>query len=160
LIQSAQKVFVLGVGHSGAIGKTFCMKLAHIGIRSYSVFDEIIPPFDRDTLLIAISQSGETTTVVSLAEKAVRLGGRVLAITGNRSSILARIANALLVISPLKANYELQGLSAFGNCSDRNVRGAVFGYGIYVVGYSLVVALASLRNESSVSIDARHATLE
>jgi len=41
------------------------MKLDHTGIKAYTVFDEINPPFNRKDLFIAISQSGETQTIIT-----------------------------------------------------------------------------------------------
>lgn len=160
MINSAPRVFVLGVGHSGAIARILTMKLAHVGVSAVPVFSEIIPPFDAESVLIAISQSGETTTVVTLAEKARRLGGRVLGITGNRESTLARLSACVLSLAPIPHEHEVQSLSVLGTRDQQNVRGTVFGFALFALSYSLVVTLAQRRKESPASIDARHANLE
>ena len=60
-----EKIYVLGIGHSGGFGKILSMQLNHVGLRAYTVFDEINPPFKKGNLYIAISQSGETKTIVA-----------------------------------------------------------------------------------------------
>jgi len=70
------------------------MKLNHVGLQAYTVFDEINPPFDGDDLFIAISQSGETKTILALAEKAKKLGGSVLGVTSVRQSTLSGLAES------------------------------------------------------------------
>ena len=44
-VLQAKKIYVLGIGHSGFFGRIFAMKLNHVGLRAYSEFDEINPPF-------------------------------------------------------------------------------------------------------------------
>ena len=55
------------------------------------------PIGDESTLVVAISQSGETTDTLAAVETAQRFGGRVLAITNTRGSLITREAEAVLL---------------------------------------------------------------
>jgi len=70
LLLNAGKIYSIGVGHSGLIGKIFAMKLMHLGLASYVVGDVTTPGFREGDIVVAISQSGETTSVVALSKKA------------------------------------------------------------------------------------------
>ncbi|UCB46393.1 MAG: SIS domain-containing protein [Spirochaetota bacterium] len=160
LIISAKKIYVLGIGHSGMFVKILSMKLNHVGLKAYTVFDEINPPFEKDDLFIAISQSGETKTIVALAEKAKTLSGNVLGVTTNSESTLARLSKAVLKIDDVSDGIDFPGLSTLGDKTYQNLTGCLFGFNIYVLFYSLIIMIANERGESPGSIDSRHANLQ
>jgi len=54
------------------------MKLAHLGFSSYVIGDVTTPSLKEGDLLIAISQSGKTSTILTLVKKAKKLGGSLL----------------------------------------------------------------------------------
>ena len=159
LILDAEKIFVLGIGHSGMFGRIFSMKLNHVGLRAFTVFDEINPPFGEKDLFIAISQSGETKTILALAEKAKKMGGRVLGITSVEKSSLGNIADSLLRIEK-HGSSDFKALGAIGDTKNQNLLGALFGFNIYVLFYTIVILLAGEKNETPESINARHANLQ
>lgn len=159
-ILRAKKIYVLGIGHSGFFGRIFAMKLNHVGLRAYTVFDEINPPFDQDDLFIAISQSGGTKTILALAEKAKKLGGNVLAVTSNRDSVLGRLADAVLLIDRVDETVDYDVLSKIGDLENQNFLGAIFGFNIYILFYTIIIMLAERLGESADSINARHANLQ
>jgi 6-phospho-3-hexuloisomerase len=159
-ILAAEKIYVLGIGHSGFFGRIFAMKLAHVGLSAYTVFDEINPPFTGNDLFIAISQSGETATIVSLARKAKKLGGKVLAVTSVKESTLSGLAEAQLTIEKFDGDVDFKALSRIGDLGNQNFLGALFGYNIFVLFYTIVIMLAERLGESGDSINARHANLQ
>ena len=55
------------------------------------------PIVDEKTLVIAITQSGETTDTLAAVEAARDLGGRVLAVTNTQGSLITREADAVLL---------------------------------------------------------------
>jgi 6-phospho-3-hexuloisomerase len=160
LILDSGKIYVLGVGHSGMFGRILSMKLNHIGLKAFTIFDEINPPFTEKDLLIAISQSGGTATVVTLAEKAKKLGGRVLGVTSNEDSAIGRISNQLLKIDRHADNVSFEGLAPIGDKKNQNLLGALFGFNIYILFYTLIIELAKKREETPDSINVRHANLQ
>ena len=159
-ILEAKKIYVLGIGHSGFFGRIFAMKLNHVGLRAYTVFDEINPPFVRDDLFIAISQSGETKTIVALAEKAKKLGGRVLGVTSVRQSTLSSLADAQLTIEKVDESVNFRALARIGDLQNQNFLGALFGFNIFILFYAIIIMLAEKLGESAGSINARHANLQ
>jgi len=160
LIINSKKIYLLGIGHSGMFGKILSMKLNHLGIKAYTVFDEINPPFDKNDLFIAISQSGETKTIISLVKKAKKLGGKVLSLTSNANSTLVNLSDKVLIIEKLANNIEFSALSAIGDKKNQNLIGALFGFNIYVLSYTLIIMLAKELKETPESINKRHANLQ
>ncbi len=160
LILDAEQIYVLGIGHSGMFGRILSMKLNHIGLKTFTIFDEINPPFTENDLLIAISQSGGTATVVTLAEKAKKLGGRVLGVTSNENSTLGRISDGLLKINKHAEDVAFEGLAPIGDKKNQNLLGVLFGFNIYILFYTLVIELAKKREETPDSINVRHANLQ
>jgi 3-hexulose-6-phosphate synthase/6-phospho-3-hexuloisomerase len=159
-ILGSKKIFVLGIGHSGMFGKIFSMKLNHVGLRAYSVFDEINPPFEKEDLFIAISQSGETKTILALAEKAKKIGGKVLAVTSVRDSTLGSLSESVLEIEKFADTTRFEVLALIGDRKNQNLLGALFGFNIYILFYTIIVLLAQKLGESPDSIDKRHANLQ
>jgi 6-phospho-3-hexuloisomerase len=159
-ILGAKKIYVLGIGHSGFFGRIFAMKLNHVGLNAYTVFDEINPPFDRDDLFIAISQSGETRTITTLAEKAKKLGGRVLGVTSVRQSTLSSLADAQLTIEKVDERVRFEALARIGDLKNQNFLGALFGFNIFILFYAVIIMIAERLGESTESINARHANLQ
>ncbi len=160
LILDAEQIYVLGIGHSGMFGRILSMKLNHIGLKAFTIFDEINPPLTENDLLIAISQSGGTATVVTIAEKAKKLGGKILGVTSNENSALGRISDGLLKIDRHADDVSFEGLAPIGDKKNQNLLGVLFGFNIYILFYTLVIELAKKREETPDSINMRHANLQ
>jgi 6-phospho-3-hexuloisomerase len=141
-------------------GRIFCMKLNHVGLKAYTVFDEVNPPMDPEDVFVAISQSGETATVIALVEKVKKIGASVVGVTSAGSSRLAAKSDHLLLLSRIDPAVPVDALSFLGTGEDQNVLGCIFGFTTYVVFYSLAGMIAEMRGETPASIDARHANLQ
>ncbi|ASJ10942.1 Fe-S cluster assembly protein HesB [Thermococcus sp. P6] len=94
----ANKIFVYGAGRSGLVGKAFAMRLMHLDFNVYVVGETITPAFEAGDLLIAISGSGETTSIVDAAKIAKKEGGKVVAITSYSNSTLGKLADVVVEI--------------------------------------------------------------
>ena len=92
-ILESKKIFVAGAGRSGFMGKSFVMRMMHMGIDAYVVGETVTASFEKDDLLIIGSGSGETKTLVAIAEKAKSLGGTVAAITISPESTIGELAD-------------------------------------------------------------------
>lgn len=68
-ILEAKKVFVAGAGRSGLMAKSFAMRMMHMGIDAYVIGETVTPNFEKDDLLIFSTGSGETKSLISMAEK-------------------------------------------------------------------------------------------
>ncbi|WP_456366357.1 bifunctional 3-hexulose-6-phosphate synthase/6-phospho-3-hexuloisomerase [Thermococcus sp.] len=94
----ANKIFIYGAGRSGLVGKAFAMRLMHLDFNVYVVGETITPAFEPGDLLIAISGSGETTSIVDAAKIAKKEGGKVVALTSYPDSPLGRLADVTVEI--------------------------------------------------------------
>lgn len=70
---AVRKVFVAGAGRSGLMGKSFAMRLSHIGVKAYVVGETNTPSFTEEDLLIVGSGSGRTETLLVLAKRRKQL---------------------------------------------------------------------------------------
>ena len=97
-IENARSVFVIGAGRSGYIAKAFAMRLMHLGYTVYVVGEAVTPRITDKDVLIAISGSGETTSVVNISRKAKDIGSKLIAVTTKRDSTLAKLADVLVLL--------------------------------------------------------------
>ncbi|WP_338553255.1 glutamine--fructose-6-phosphate transaminase (isomerizing) [Paenibacillus sp. KS-LC4] len=101
-IKTIRKVHIVACGtayHAGLVGKTVIESIARIPVETdvaseYRYRSPIITP---DTLVIVVSQSGETADTLAALREAKRNGARVLAITNVVGSSIAREADDVLV---------------------------------------------------------------
>ncbi len=92
-IIQADKVFVHGAGRSGLMGKSFVMRLMHMGVDAYAVGETVTGTFEENDLLIVGTGSGTTSTLVPVVEKAKEIGGKVAAVTITPDSTIGQLAD-------------------------------------------------------------------
>jgi len=92
------KILVIGSGRSGFVGRTFALRLMHLGLNVYVSGETITPALSPEDLVIAISGSGTTRTVVTQAEVAKEIGSKVIAVTSHPESALAEYADKVVVV--------------------------------------------------------------
>lgn len=92
-ILNANKVFVSGAGRSGFMAKSFVMRMMHMGIDAYVLGETVTPNFEKGDILIIGSGSGETKGLVTIAEKAQNIGGKIAAVTLVPDSTIGKLAN-------------------------------------------------------------------
>lgn len=160
LLLKAGKIYTIGVGHSGLIGKVFAMKLMQLDFASYVVGDVTTPGLKEGDVVVAISQSGETTSVVALSKKAKKLGGKVVAITAYPQSTLGRIAHRTVKIEAKASRKKFPALSVLGDEEHANLSGALFGINTFLFFYGLICDLALRTKQTPGQIDSRHANIE
>ncbi|MGQ9533543.1 MAG: glutamine--fructose-6-phosphate transaminase (isomerizing) [Desulfotomaculales bacterium] len=95
----AKKVHITACGtayHAGLVGKYVIERLARlpVAVEIASEFRYRQPLVDRDTLVVVVSQSGETADTLAALREARRRGARVLAVTNVVGSSVAREADA------------------------------------------------------------------
>ncbi len=98
LIDGAGSIFIFGAGRSGLAGKAFAMRLVHLGKRVHFVGEVTTPAIAENDLLIAVSGSGSTPSVVSVAQAAKKKGAKIAAITNKSASPLGEVADLAAVI--------------------------------------------------------------
>lgn len=92
-ILESKKVFTAGAGRSGFMGKSFAMRMMHMGIDTYVVGETVTGNFEEDDVLIIGSGSGETKSLIQLAEKASSIGGTIVTVTINPDSTLGKLSD-------------------------------------------------------------------
>ena len=92
------KVFVTGAGRSGLVIKAFALRLMHLGFQVYVMGETIVPSMRKGDVLIALSGSGRTKSVVSVAEAAKSVGAVIVSITTYLDSPLARLGDVVVLI--------------------------------------------------------------
>lgn len=98
---STGKVVVMGIGKSGHVGRKIAATLASTGTPSFFVHPGEAGHGDlgmitNNDIVLAISNSGETTEMIALLPALRSLGCKIIAITSKRSSALGRCADAAL----------------------------------------------------------------
>ncbi|MDP3511483.1 MAG: KpsF/GutQ family sugar-phosphate isomerase [Sulfuritalea sp.] len=98
ILESRGRVVVSGIGKSGHIARKLAATFASTGTPAYFVHAAEAVHGDlgmitRDDVLIAISNSGENDELLTIVPLVKRLGGKLIAITGNESSSLAQEAD-------------------------------------------------------------------
>ncbi|MEM5009017.1 6-phospho-3-hexuloisomerase [Priestia megaterium] len=95
-ILESKKVFVAGAGRSGFMAKSFAMRMMHMGIDSYVIGETVTPNFEKEDILIIGSGSGETKSLVSMAEKAKSIGGKIATVTIFPDSTIGQLADVTI----------------------------------------------------------------
>ncbi|MHB1428901.1 MAG: KpsF/GutQ family sugar-phosphate isomerase [Rhodocyclaceae bacterium] len=95
------RVIVSGIGKSGHIARKIAATMASTGTPAYFVHAAEAVHGDlgmiaRDDVLIALSNSGENDELLTIVPLVKRQGGKLIAITGNPASSLAREADVHL----------------------------------------------------------------
>jgi len=101
-LESVERVVIVACGtayHAGLLGKEAIERLARIPVEVAvaSEYRYADPIGDEKTLVVAVSQSGETTDTLAAVEAARAFGGRVLAVTNTQGSLITREADAVLL---------------------------------------------------------------
>lgn len=100
-LESFDRVFIVACGtayHAGLVGKTIIEKLAKIPVEVdiASEFRYRDPLITDNSLVIVVSQSGETADTLAVLRDAKKVGARVLAITNVVGSSVSREADHVI----------------------------------------------------------------
>lgn len=104
VFKSRGRVVVSGMGKSGLVGKKIAATLASTGTPAFFLHPaeashgDLGMVTERD-VIIAISNSGETEELVGLIPFLKRFGIKLISMTGNPSSVLAKASDVILDIS-------------------------------------------------------------
>jgi len=101
-LSGIDRVVVVACGtayHAGLLGKYAIEGLARVPVEVAiaSEYRYAEPIGDEKTLVLAVSQSGETTDTLAAVEAARTFGGRILAVTNTQGSLVTREADAVLL---------------------------------------------------------------
>lgn len=107
LLKCSGRVVVSGIGKSGHIARKIAATLASTGTPALFVHPAEAAHGDlgmvtENDAFIAISNSGETSELMSIVPIVKRMGAKLIAMTGSDSSNLAQLANVHLNVSVAK----------------------------------------------------------
>jgi len=102
MLSRVKVTFVTGAGRSGLVARSFGMRLMHAGLSAYIPGETITPGTGPGDLLVAISCTGTTGFTDYLVARARRLGAKVVVITADPDSPLAREADQVIAV-PVEA---------------------------------------------------------
>lgn len=100
-VAKINKIFIVACGtawHAGLVGKTLIERWARIPVEVdiASEFRYRAPILDENTLVVVISQSGETADTLAALREAKKRGSRVVAVTNVVGSSVSREANDVI----------------------------------------------------------------
>ncbi|MDU4266422.1 MAG: MurR/RpiR family transcriptional regulator [Enterobacter hormaechei] len=100
MLRDARRIVLTGIGASGLVARNFGWKLT-IGYNAIVEQDmhallATVQAMDPDDLLLAISYSGERREINMATDEALRVGGKILAITGFSPNALQQRATRCL----------------------------------------------------------------
>ena len=167
MIQETQdkKIFVVGMGRSGFVGRAFALRLMNLGFNVYFLGETITPAAGKDDLVIAISGTGMTKLVVSAASAAKDIGAKIVAITSYKESQLGQLADQLVLVKgrtkmgwPREEDYLARQI--LGEREPISPLGSVFENNCMVFLDGLVVELLYRMKKNEHDLRSRHATIE
>ena len=160
-----RKIFVVGMGRSGFVGRAFALRLMNLGFNVYFLGETITPAAGKDDLVIAISGTGMTKLVLSAATAAKEIGAKVVAITSYKDSTLGQIADQIVLIGgrtkmgwPREEDYLARQI--LGEREPLSPLGSIFENNCMVFLDGLIVELMYRMKKNENDLKTRHATIE
>lgn len=109
LLRNARRVLLTGIGASGLVAKNFSWKLMKIGLNAAAEQDmhallASVQALEEGDLFVAVSYSGARREINLAADEALRVGAKVLAITGfSPNALQQRATHCLYTIAEEQA---------------------------------------------------------
>ncbi len=160
-----RKIFVVGVGRSGFVGRAFALRLMNLGFNVYFLGETITPAAGKEDLVIAISGSGTTKFALTASSAAKEIGTKVIAITSYPKSPLGDVADLVVSIGgrtklgwPKEEDYLARQL--IGERETLSPLGSIFENNCMVFLDSLVVELMHRLGKTEEEMRKLHATIE
>lgn len=112
LMKTANKIIFIGDGTSGVMAKYGALFLTTMGKSAQYIDTSFIPiPVEdhRDTLVIALSVSGETVALIHRLEGFKRLDAKLVSITNGKENTISKLANIALYYDIPKEEFMVIG---------------------------------------------------
>lgn len=154
----ADRVYVMGAGRSGLSSKAFAMRLMHLGMQVHVVGETTTPLHGPDDLVVAISGSGETSSIVEMGEIVDESEGTELAlVTANADSTIGGLSDHVVELGGIDQLPEVLGVE---NLSDYAPLGTLFETSAFIFLDGVVSQLMERMGQSEKDLANRHAALE
>ena len=155
LILQAKRIFVAGAGRSGFAARAFSNRLMHLGFTVFFVGEPTTPSLRKGDLLIVGSGSGNTASLVAMAEKAKNEDGMIATITIYPQNKIGSLSDATIKLPGISS--KASGLS---KASSVQPNGSSFEQLSWLLYDSMIVDLKEMTKQKQEDMDYRHANLE
>jgi len=158
-----RSIFVVGAGRSGLIAKAFAMRLMHLGFHVYVIGETITPAAGKGDVLVAISGSGRTGIVVTVAQVAKQVGVKVVAVTSHPDSPLGKLSDHVVFVpgrTKISDETDYFSRQILGIHEPLAPLGTLFEIAAMVFLESIVTELMHRLGKTEEDLRARHATIE
>jgi len=155
-VRAANRVFVAGAGRSGLMAKAFAMRLMHMGFTVYVVGETVTPSLAAGDLLLLASGSGETGSLVTMADKCKKLQAKLAVLTASPGSTIGRCADIVVQVPAVTKEKE----AADTRSITAQPMGSLFEQSILLLMDAIIVRLMELQEKTSTTMFSRHANLE
>ncbi|MGW2188599.1 6-phospho-3-hexuloisomerase [Streptomyces sp. NPDC001667] len=151
VVLSGARLFFAGEGRSGLVARMAAMRCVHLGCTVHVVGDATTPAAGSGDWLIVVSGSGASQGLRLVAAAGERAGARILAVTADPVSPLARCAQAVVTVpAAVKTDHS-------GTKSDQ-FAGSLFEQSVLLLMDAVFWSLSGRRTPESLW--ATHANLE
>ncbi|TDO22681.1 6-phospho-3-hexuloisomerase [Pedobacter duraquae] len=152
-LHSAARIFVAGAGRSGFAMRSAAMRLMHFGLTVYVVGETTTPAIQTGDLLFIASGSGTTGSMVSAAERASKVGAKVVALSTTTDSPLAALSDYLLLIPAAQKQDHAHIIS-------KQYAGSLFEQSLLLITDAIFQTMWDLDGTPAPELWKRHANLE
>jgi 6-phospho-3-hexuloisomerase len=154
LILESKKIFVAGAGRSGFMAKSFAMRMMHMGLDAFVVGETVTPSLEKGDILIIASGSGETKSLVSMADKAKSLDATVAVVTITPESTIGKISDvAVKIPAKPKAGTDSEYTTI-------QPMGSLFEQSLLLFFDAVILSVMDKKDLGSGTMFGRHANLE
>jgi 6-phospho-3-hexuloisomerase len=154
MITNSNKIIVFGAGRVGLMMKTFAMRLTHLNLQCSFIGDVNLPRTNAGDIIIIGSGSGNTKSVVTIAEIAKNNGLNVVSITSNADSKIANLSSSFVHL-----NCQTKDTTSDNRLSIQPMT-TLFEQSLLIFLDSLVLILMKKMNESHETMLERHNLIE
>ena len=161
--KNSKRIFITGAGRSGLMGRAFAMRLMHLGFHVYVIGETITPAAGKGDILVAISGSGRTGIVVTVAQVAKQVGAKVIAVTSHPDSPLGQLADHIVFVpgrTKITEETDYFSRQILGIHEPVAPLGTLFEISAMVFLESIIVELMHRLGKTEEDLKARHATIE
>lgn len=146
-IINAKRVFFAGCGRSGLIMRTLAMRIMHIGLEAHFVGEVTQPSIRKGDVIIIGSSSGETNSMVHIANVSKENDAKLCLITSKDQSTLSELSDCVVVIP----NRKIKSVQPDGN---------LFEQSMFCVCDGIAIKVKERMNITEDVMDYNHTNLE
>jgi 6-phospho-3-hexuloisomerase len=154
-VVKAERIFCAGAGRSGLMMRSFAMRLMHMGLQVYVVGETVTPAIGKSDLLVIGSGSGETKSLLNMAQRAKQAEAHIALLTVIPGSSIGGYADCTVAIPATTAKVG-------GKVNTRTVqsKGSLFEQCLFMLLETAVLSLMKQKDFDPDAIMTRHANLE